>query len=531
MVQARELLSKFSGEKAKARGRRALGIGALAAACYTGGVVATAAAPFEAEGGEYFRADISTSLNPGDMSQVTAQTILGEVVASFDGPIVAPGIRVTPMLQEDAYMRFRDDSFDVTKVRLTEAEISEALNDARDGLALRFMIGAFAVAGAASIVDRLIKKELTRTQLVSAASAIAIASLGTVGQGASTYSPDQFVALKYSSVIDQALKSKDTFGKITNHSKDISGYIASTVAVSDALRTKYSPEQSTPVQKFMLISDAHGANLYPLVAKVAKEQGINYVLDAGDIINFGSRAELVQSGMLDGIELLGEQGITYVFVRGNHDANTSGGSEVLEALGELENVVLLQPGDDTYNLVSAGGVKIAGFNDTRYFGDDGHADRDMLDASIAEYRAALKGQTVDLTLAHQPNQVEKFDTTTVNGHMHRPDLDENHIQVGSLSAGGILNQFPLSDEPTDPVLSAFDIVTFDNTCSLSSLDRYSYPPFVSPTSDGSYTVTRIAGATIAKPVVDRQCTDESEPLITTLYTSELAAARAERGSR
>ena len=102
---------------------------------------------------------------------------------------------------------------------------------------------------------------------------------------------------------------------------------------------------------------------------IVREEHIDAVVDLGDLLNFGQVAEGDPVGLFKGIESLG---VPYLFVRGNHDATRAGDAALLRRMARVPNVVLLQPNEQTYTEQSINGIRIAGFNDPRWFGDNNH---------------------------------------------------------------------------------------------------------------------------------------------------------------
>ena len=70
----------------------------------------------------------------------------------------------------------------------------------------------------------------------------------------------------------------------------------------------------------LLVSDIHAGNQYDLMRTIVQEEGVDVVVDAGDLVNFGTVEEAEATGLFTGIESVG---VPYLFVRGNHDANSA----------------------------------------------------------------------------------------------------------------------------------------------------------------------------------------------------------------
>ena len=72
---------------------------------------------------------------------------------------------------------------------------------------------------------------------------------------------------------------------------------------------------------------------------IVQEEGVDVVVDAGDLVNFGTVEEAEATGLFSGIESVG---VPYLFVRGNHDANSATDTALLDRLARLPNVTLLE---------------------------------------------------------------------------------------------------------------------------------------------------------------------------------------------
>ena len=99
--------------------------------------------------------------------------------------------------------------------------------------------------------------------------------------------------------------------------------------------------------------------------------------------------------------------------------------------------------------------------------------------------AAYAGRPApDVVVSHEPGAVEKVAAAgiLVNGHLHTDQLEGNRIGVGTFTGGGTVSHFvqdaekkrhrrpgELAGQPY-----AFDIAVFGQSCTLTSLTRYPY---------------------------------------------------------
>jgi predicted phosphodiesterase len=239
--------------------------------------------------------------------------------------------------------------------------------------------------------------------------------------------------------------------------------------------------------RILLVSDIHGANQYALMKTIVEQERIDAVIDSGDLVNFGSATEADAAGLFQGISSLG---VPYLFVKGNHDGQSATDRELLDRLATVKNVVLLEPDDRTYVIESIHGLRIAGFNDPRWFGDDNTGNAAKQKPAAARFNAALADEPVpDVVVSHEPAAAEDVEQAgiRVNGHLHASQLEGSRIGVGTFTGGGPFSPFIAGDDNNDPndatggdageltgQPSAFDVATFGTDCRLASLTRYQF---------------------------------------------------------
>jgi hypothetical protein len=182
------------------------------------------------------------------------------------------------------------------------------------------------------------------------------------------------------------------------------------------------------------------------------------------------------AGIFQGIASLG---VPYLFTKGNHDAQSASDTALLRRLAKVKNVVLLQPQPDEYTVQSIAGIRIAGFNDPRWFGDDNQDNAAKQKPAAAAFSAAMADLPApDVVVAHEPGAVSAIDRAgiRVHGHLHKDTLDGNMIGVGTFTGGGPFSHF-LAGGPGEELTgqpSAFDVAVFGDDCSLVSLTRYQF---------------------------------------------------------
>lgn len=238
---------------------------------------------------------------------------------------------------------------------------------------------------------------------------------------------------------------------------------------------------------------------------IVEEQDVDLVIDSGDLINLGRVQEARLSNLHEGIRSLG---VPYVFVAGNHDRSSPSDTELLDSLADTKGVELLQPGNEEYAEVTVGGLRIAGFNDPRYYGDSDDGSTEAQDEARERWLEALGDEDEpDITVSHEAPALEDAPgRLRVNGHGHVPEQEGNRIQTGTFTGGGTLSHFVGG---TDSELigqpSSFDVLTFDRACRAQRLTRYQYRSVVEgrPTYDSLSVVN--ASRVAEPPEEDRTC--------------------------
>lgn len=472
---------------------------ALLAGCALGGVAATTLFPGTADTINY-SAQLRLSVNPVDISTIHAPTIFGDINLEFSSILPAPGILANVQVREQITDLLAQPKVSIKALQPSDLELTNAAKQAAVALGIRFGVGSLLVALAALAVYAVWRHRRPPARRVATAGGCWVLACGLTGLSVwATYQPEQLTAFRTTSVLGAVQRNADLLSDVETRAEQTTPYLKNLLALSTALQDKYAPQNlSQPVAaKVLLVSDIHGGQQYPLMRTIVKNEHIDAVVDAGDLLNFGSVAEGEAAGLFDGIASLG---VPYLFVRGNHDARYAGDPEVLTRLAKIPNVVLLQPNRDTYQVETVAGVRIAGFNDPRWFGDDNHDNAAKQVPARDEFVRTFADRPVpDLVVSHEPGALEGVDRADllVHGHMHTPQLDGNVIGIGTFTGGGTFSHFlegtDHEEAPGQP--SAFDIATFGQDCRLTSLARYQYRNVVEgrPAYDD---VTLINGARI-----------------------------------
>ena len=452
---------------------------ALVVAAVVGGVAATTLFPTSVDTLNY-GASLRLSANPADLGTIQSPTIFGDIHLDFAGPLSAPGVIADVQVKERITDLLARPNISISSLQPGPLELERAARDAAVGLGLRFAAGALtvtllAVGAYAEWIHR--RPRTGRLGVAAACWLVACAvTFASIGLG---YRPERLDRFTTTGILGAVQRNADLLAGVETRAEQTTPYLKNLLALSAALQDKYSPQVlGKPVAaRLLLVSDIHGANQYPLMKTIVAEEQVDAVVDTGDLVNFGTLTEAEASGVLGGIRSLG---VPYVFVRGNHDARSASDDELLRALTKIPNVVLLQPDGDSYTVQSIGGVRIAGFNDPRWFGDDNRNNAAKQKAPAARFAAAMADLAPpDLLVSHEPGAVDAIDQKAgvkVHGHMHVDQLDGNTIGVGTFTGGGAFSHFleAAKDEELTGQPSAFDIAAFGEDCHLNSLTRYQF---------------------------------------------------------
>jgi predicted phosphodiesterase len=468
-----------------------------------GGVAATSLLPTTVQTAHY-SAEVRLSALPTLTSTIHSPTSFGDLNLEFASRFIAPGVDATVQVRDTITQLFDDRRVSIESLQPSDQEIGNALSAGVTELGLKFA-GGVLVVGAATIalIAYARRRRPTSRQLIATGVAALLATGGT-GLGVwGTYQPDQLSKFSTTGLLGTLRSNAGLLASVKARAAQVTPYVTNLLALSQALQEKFVPQGITQptAARFLLVSDIHGANQYPIMKKIISDEQITAVIDSGDLLNFGNVAEAEVAGIFTSIAGLG---VPYIFVRGNHDASSPDDQALLQRMARIKNVVLLQPAPKTYNEVSVDGVSVAGFNDPRFFGDDNLDNNQKQEPAAKAFNLAFAdAPRPDIVVSHEPGAVRLVSSATVlvNGHLHKDELEGNRIGVGTFTGGGTVAHF-LVGKPDDQAGElegqpyAFDIAVFSQSCDLSSLTRYTYRNLIQgqPAYDN---VSVINGKTIA----------------------------------
>jgi predicted phosphodiesterase len=484
-----------------------------------GGISATSLFPTTVQT-DHYRAEVRLSALPSFTSTIHSPTSFGDLDLEFNSPLLAPGVDATVQVRDNITTLFDDRRVSIESLQPTSREISDALGSGVTVLALKFTGGALAVGvGAIALIAYARRRRPTPRQFLSVSVAALVAISGTGLGVLGTYQPAQLTSFRTTGLLGTVRSNAGLLAGVQERAQEVTPYVTNLLALSAALQAKFVPEDITkpPAARFLLVSDLHGANQYPVMKRIVDDEKITAVIDSGDLLNFGSVTEAELAGIFTSIKDLG---VPYIFVRGNHDASSPADQALLRRMAAIPNVELLEPTPHSYTELGVSGVILTGFNDPRYFGDDSKTIAQKQQPAADAFNTAFADRPrPDIVITHEPAAAKMVDSATllINGHLHKDELEGNRIGVGTFTGGGLASHFLVDKqslvdkqnvdkqslaEKGDPSgelpgqAYAFDIAVYGQSCDLTSLTRYTYRNLIQgrPVYDD---VSVINGKTIA----------------------------------
>jgi predicted phosphodiesterase len=474
-----------------------------------GGVSATSLFPTTVQT-DHYRAEVRLSALPTFTSTIHSPTSFGDLDLEFSSPYLAPGIDATVQVRESITALFGERNMSIQALQPSSKEITDALAAGIIQLGLKYAGGVLVVGvGAIILIAYARRRRPTARQAVSVGIA-AVLAIGGTGIGIlGTYQPDQLTRFRTTGLLGTVRSNAGLLAGVEARAQEATPYVTNLLALSAALQAKFVPADITkpPAARFLLVSDIHGANQYPVMQRIVDDEKITAVIDSGDLLNLGSVTEAQLAGIFTSIRNLR---VPYIFVRGNHDANSPADQALLQRMQKIPNVVLLEPNPQTYTELGVNGVLIAGFNDPRFFGDDNKNFAQKEQPAADLFNQAFAGRPPpDIVVTHEPVAAKMVSSATVliNGHLHKDELEGNRIGVGTFTGGGTLSHFlPATADQGGELAGqpyAFDIAVYGQSCDLSSLTRYTFRNLIQgrPVYDD---VSVINGKTIATREPDQR---------------------------
>lgn len=469
-----------------------------------GGASATSLFPTIVET-EHYRAEVRLSALPSLTSTIHSPTSVGDLDLDFASAYPAPGIDATVQVRESITALFDERRVSIDSLQPSSKEINDALAAGALDLARTFSGGVLVVGGAVIAALAYPRRRPPSGRQVVCVAVTGLLVIGGTSIGiAGTYQPDQLTRFRTTGLLGTVRSNAGLLSSVEARAQQATPYVTNLLALSAALQAKFVPADiaKPSAARFLLVSDIHGANQYPVMKRIIDDEKITAVIDSGDLLNLGSVTEAELAGIFTSIRNLR---VPYIFVRGNHDAGSLADQSLLERMATIPNVVLLEPTPQSYVELAVNGVSVAGFNDPRFFGDDNKNNGQKQQPAAEAFNTAYADRSPpDIVVSHEPAAARLVASATllVNGHMHKDELEGNRVGVGTFTGGGTLSHFLLDKQSPADTQSlserqrlaneraqaesgdqpgelagqpyAFDIAVYGQTCDLTSLTRYTF---------------------------------------------------------
>jgi predicted phosphodiesterase len=295
-------------------------------------------------------------------------------------------------------------------------------------------------AGAAVLgatVTSLLLLRRRREPLIAAGMTVALVA-ATGGLGALTWRPEALSQPTYTgllvnanSLIGNAADIVARFDAYRASLEDIVGNVSSLYATISTLPDPVGRDPD--VVTLLHVADLHlNPAGFDLVEQIVTQFDVDGVLDSGDITDWGSTPETTL------ITSVGDLGVPYVFVRGNHDSTVTAA-----VIASRANTTVLDRTETTID-----GIRIVGASDPRFTPDKESDDDNFPAEELArigeEFAAGVAAldEPPAIALVHDPKLATPLDGVVpllLAGHTHNrkvTELDGGSLLMVQGSTGG-----------------------------------------------------------------------------------------------
>ncbi|MGY1718436.1 metallophosphoesterase [Blastococcus sp. SYSU DS0552] len=407
--------------------------------------------------------DATLAFRPASGGAEVAVPPLGSLaVDAYDGPL-----RLDISLQRVDQARAEALATDPVRLAGVVDRVTEDLQSAV--VRLVWVTVLVALAGAALTSWVVLRRR--REPLIAVGITAALLA-GTGALGAATWRPEALSQPTYTGLLVNANSlignAQDIVARFDAYRASLEDLVANVGTLYATLSALPSPSGTGDSVALLHVSDIHlNPAGFDLVRQVAQRFEIDGILDTGDITDWGSEPE----NRL--ITAVGDLGVPYVYIRGNHDSATTA-----SILAAQPNVTVLDDSD-----VSVAGIRIVGAPDPRFTPDkstgDDDAGADVLERSgeeLADYTRTL-AEDPAIAMVHDPKQAPPLDglvPLVLAGHTHNrvvEELSDGTLLMVQGSTGGaglraLEGEYPepltctvLYLDPATGALQAYDDIT------------------------------------------------------------------------
>jgi predicted MPP superfamily phosphohydrolase len=305
--------------------------------------------------------------------------------------------------------------------------VDDVSSDLQSGVVRLVWVTAGAAVLGAALTSLLLLRRW-REPLIAAGTTVVLLA-GTGGLGALTWRPEALSSPTYTgllvnanSLIGSATDIVARFDAYRASLEDIVGNVSSLYAT---ISTLPEPVASDPdVVALLHVSDIHlNPAGFDLVRQVVSQFEVDGVLDTGDITDWGSQPETAL------ITSVGDLGVPYVFIRGNHDSAVTAA-----VIASRAGTTVLD-----HTATEVDGIQLVGGPDPRFTPDKSTGDDEFPVEGLEAAGARLAEVAEDLdppasiALVHDPRQAPALDgvvPVVLAGHTHEREVTE--LEGGTL---------------------------------------------------------------------------------------------------
>jgi len=325
---------------------------------------------------------------------------------SHDGPI-GISVDVDQLNVADARRLFEHPA----SLRGLEGWIVADVRSALFRLAVRSVLAA--VAGALVLGVLVFRRRVRRAVVAGGlAGGLALASLGIAGV---TWNPRSVSEPQYTGLLANAPSvvgnARNIVANLSDYGDELAKLVTNVSRLYDVTSNlpAYTPDPTTI--RVLHVADIHlNPAAWGVIRSIAEQFQIAVIVDAGDLTDHGSRAEARFT------ESIGDLGVPYVYVRGNHDS-----AAIEAAVRRQRNAVVL-----TGKVAEVAGLRFLGAGDPRFTPDRSvEVPGEDVVRAMGEGLATTARTTIpppDVAVVHDPTAAEPLDGVVrlvLAGHTHR----------------------------------------------------------------------------------------------------------------
>jgi predicted phosphodiesterase len=376
--------------------------------------------------------DASLAFRPAGGGAQVAVAPLGDLVVDvYDGPL-----RLDVTLQRVDQERTQRLATDPVLLAGVVNQVSADLRDAVVELVWKTVL--FALAGGAATTWAVLHR---RREPLIAAGITGVLLLGTAGIGAATWRPEALSQPTYTGLLVNANSligsAEDLVARFDAYRASLEDLVANVGTLYATISALPAPGGADDTVTMLHVADLHlNPAGFDLMRQVAQQFRVDAVLDSGDITDWGSQPE----NQL--VTRVGQLGVPYVYVRGNHDSETTAA-----LIAEQPNAVVL----DASTTATVGGLTVVGMPDPRFTPDkttgDDNAGPEVLEEAGEELKRLIDTLPAPpaVALVHDPKLAAPLQGAVplvLAGHTHERKVTEQEdgtllLVQGSTGGAGL----------------------------------------------------------------------------------------------